>query len=137
MKKNVDPWLFNGEEIDPEHLLKFFGFVYRITDKETGKKYIGRKYIWNYRREKDATRRKKIESDWKRYFSSNEELKRIGKETPERLLREVIHLCRGKGETNWREVEEIVKQNAIYDNDYLNDNLSGKYFRKNVKRYYE
>ena len=117
MKKNVnvDPWLYKGKEINQELLLGFFGFVYRITDKETGKKYIGRKYIWNYRREKGATRRKKIESDWKRYFSSNEELKRIGKETPERLLREVLHLCRGKGETNWREVEEIVKQNAIYD----------------------
>ncbi len=130
-----NPWLYKDTPIKSEEILKYFGIVYIITDNETGKKYIGRKYIWSMRKEKGSTRRKKKESDWQNYYSSNEELKQIGKETPERLHREILHLCKNRGETNWRELEEIVKQNALYDTNYLNENLLGKYFRKNVIKY--
>lgn len=129
-------WTLNGESVSSERITPYFGMVYLITDKETGKKYIGRKYFWSYRKEKGVSRRKRRESDWKEYYSSNEELKKIGKKTPERFKREILHLCKSKGETNWRELEEIVKQNALYDTNYLNENLLGKYFRKNVERYY-
>ena len=88
------------------------------------------------KKQNNSSRRKKTESDWKKYFSSNIDLKQIGKENPGRLKREILHLCKGKGETNWREVEEIIKHKAIYNQDLLNDNLLGKYFRKNVSRYY-
>lgn len=130
-----NPWVYDGKEVDLKTLDGFFGFVYLIQDTETGKKYIGRKYIWSMRKEKGSTRRKKKESDWQEYYSSNEELKQIGKETPERLHREILHLCKNRGECNWRELEEIVKHNALYDKDYLNENLLGKYFRKNIIKY--
>lgn len=123
-----NPWLYEGEIVTSDILQGYFGFVYRITDKETGKKYIGRKYIWNYRKEKGASRRKKQESDWQNYFSSNEELKQIGKEFPERLEREILHLCRSKGECNFLEVAEQFKRDVLYSDEYMNDNINRKVF---------
>lgn|SRR5574343_1435681 len=131
-----NPWIYQGEAVTIDNLKEFYGYVYLITDRETGQKYIGRKYIWSYRKEKGFSKRKKRESDWQDYYSSHEELKQIGKNAPERLKREILHLCSSKGETNWRELEEIVKHNAVYDDNFLNENLLGKYFRKNVKKYY-
>ena len=73
-----NPWIYEGKVVTADTLDGYFGYVYQITDRETGKKYIGRKYIWSYRKEKGASRRKKKESDWQDYYSSNDELKKIG-----------------------------------------------------------
>jgi hypothetical protein len=132
-----NPWIYEDKEVTSDTLAGFYGFVYIIVDRETGKKYIGRKYIWSYRKEKGSSRRKKKESDWQDYYSSNEDLKQIGKENPGRLKREILHLCKSKGETNWKELDEIIKRNALWDENYFNENLLGKYFRKNVEKYYK
>jgi len=132
----MNPWLFRGEEVTPETLSPYFGFVYIITDIQNGKKYVGQKQIWFHRKVRGATRRKRTESDWRSYFSSNEELKMLAKEDCSRFRREILHLCRSKGEMNWKEIEEIVMRRALYSEEYMNDNISGKYFRKNVSRYY-
>lgn len=91
-----NPWIYRGVSVDPNNLLSYFGFVYEITDKETGKKYVGRKYIWSKKREKGSLRRKKVESDWRTYYSSHIDLKKIGKDNPFRLQREILHLCQGQ-----------------------------------------
>lgn len=130
-----NPWIYEGEVVTADTLDGYFGYVYQITDRETGKKYIGRKYIWSYRKEKGSSKRKKRESDWQDYYSSNDELKKIGKETPERLHREILHLCKSKGECNYLEVAEQVKRDVLYSDHYLNDNINGKWFKKNVINY--
>lgn len=129
-----NPWLYEGKIVTSDILQGYFGFVYKITDKETGKKYIGRKYIWNYRKEKGASRRKKQESDWQNYYSSNEELKQIGKETPERLEREILHLCRSKGECNFLEVAEQFKRDVLYSDGYMNDNINRQILQKECNK---
>jgi hypothetical protein len=88
------------------------------------------------RKVKGKTRRTSFESDWESYYSSHEGIKSQAKLTPERYEREILHLCRTRGETNWKEVEEIIKRDALWSEEYLNDNLLGKYFRKNVAKYY-
>ena len=119
-------WIYNGKEVTLETLIGFFGFVYIIIDNETGKKYIGRKYIWSMRKEKGSIKRKKKESDWQNYYSSNEELKQIGKEDPKRLRREILHLCKSKGECNYLEVAEQFKRDVLYSDEYMNDNINRK-----------
>ena len=114
-----NPWIYDGKEIDQESLKTFFGFVYIITDLVTDKKYIGKKFIWNYRKTKGGTRRKKQESDWKKYYSSNEEIKKLAKETPERFRREILHLCRSQGECGYLEVAEQIKRDVLYRNRLL------------------
>lgn len=48
----------------------FFGFVYEITHKETGKSYIGRKCFTKSRKPSKHNKSKRKESDWKTYTSS-------------------------------------------------------------------
>jgi hypothetical protein len=123
-----NPWIYEGKNVTIDILSEFFGFVYIIQDKQTGKKYIGRKYIWSYRKEKLSSRRKKKESDWQDYYSSNDELKKLGKESPERLHREILHLCKSKGECNYLEIAEQFKREVLHSDDYMNDNINRKVF---------
>lgn len=113
-----------------------FGFVYLIEDTLTGKKYIGRKYTKSTRKVKGKSRRQSFESDWKTYYSSHEGIKAQAKLTPDRFHREILHLCRTRGETNFKEVMEQFKRNVLYSDEYLNDNIAGRWFRKNVEKYY-
>ena len=53
----------------------FFGYVYLITNKSTGKKYIGRKYFMQKRKPKGGKRRVTSESDWKKYYGSSQNSK--------------------------------------------------------------
>ena len=73
------------EDFDPT---AFFGFVYRIVRKDTGRSYIGKKQLIFTRRMKVKGRKNrkhvKKESDWKDYTGScdelNTEIKILGKE---------------------------------------------------------
>ena len=63
------------EDFDPT---AFFGFVYRIVRKDTGRSYIGKKQLIFTRRMKVKGRKNrkhvKKESDWKDYTGSCDEL---------------------------------------------------------------
>ena len=48
----------------------FFGFVYRITNLQSGKQYIGRKYFWQKRKPRGGGRKVTSESDWKKYYGA-------------------------------------------------------------------
>jgi ribosomal protein L35AE/L33A len=47
-------WYYNGEQFKLENYPNdsLVGFVYEITEKDTGKKYIGKKLFWSTRRKK-------------------------------------------------------------------------------------
>ena len=67
---NVDyenPWLYKNTTFSSDDIGDFFGFVYRITNLQTGKKYIGRKYFYQFRKPRGKSRKVKSESDWKKY----------------------------------------------------------------------
>ena len=40
-----NPWTYQGATFTSDDIDDFFGFVYRITNLQTGKQYIGRKYF--------------------------------------------------------------------------------------------
>ena len=85
-----NPWLYQGEPFTTDDIGNFFGFVYRITNLQSGKQYIGRKYFWQKRKPKGAKRRVTSESDWKKYYGSSEELKQdikdLGRDTFKREI---------------------------------------------------
>ena len=41
-----NPWIYQGTAFTSADIGEFFGFVYRITNIQTGKQYIGRKYLY-------------------------------------------------------------------------------------------
>ena len=79
-------WIYQGEIV--EDIGNYVGFVYIITNLRTEKKYIGKKnfYFSKTKQIKGKKKRYKVESDWKDYFGSNEELKQhvkiLGTELP-------------------------------------------------------
>jgi hypothetical protein len=130
-----NPWIYKGEPLTDEMTKGFFGFVYLITSPD-GRKYIGRKYLASRRKQKGKIRRVKKDSGWKAYYSSSDELKtEIEKLGEDNFKREVLHLCRTKGETNFLEIEEQFKRDVLRRDDYFNDQINGKWFKKNVMGY--
>ena len=122
-------WTFNDKEFDSEDIGDAYGFVYLITTPE-GQKYIGRKYFWSIRKVKGKSRRQRAESDWKTYYGSSDVLKAKIKESDRKLFRrEIISLHSTKGRVNYEEVKEQFAHEVLERDEYINDNINGKWHR--------
>ena len=133
-----NPWIFNGHAFLSEDINDNFGFVYRITNILTGKKYIGRKYFWSLRKPRGGGRRVKSESNWKKYYGSSDELNRERSELGNNTFfkREILSLHATKGKVNFEETRQLfihgVLTEALDDGSpaYYNSNILGRYYRK-------
>ena len=138
--KQVDyenPWIYEGRPFTSDDIGDYYGFVYRITNTENGKEYIGRKYFVQKRKPKGGKRRVTSESDWKRYFGSSDELKqdikRIGRSS---FRREILSLHTTLGKVNYEETKQLFIHNVLMEAlddgtpKYYNSNILGRYMRK-------
>jgi ribosome maturation factor RimP len=126
-----NPWIFNDKPFNSEDIKDFVGFVYIIECLLNDKKYIGRKYFYNVRKVKGKTRRVRSESDWKKYYGSSQELKKLvddhGKENFRRII---LSLHTTTGDCNYEETKVQFKLDVLERDDFLNDNINGKWHRK-------
>ena len=132
-----NPWTYQGTTFTSADINGFFGFVYRITNLQSGKKYIGRKYFSQRRKPRGGKRRVTTESDWKKYYGSSEELKRDRKLLGNTLFkREIISLHTTLGQTNFGETKQLFLNNVLTEalDDgtpaYYNSNILGRYMKK-------
>jgi hypothetical protein len=131
-------WMMNGKEFElGENTHKeIYGFVYLITCKKTNKQYIGKKFFWSSKTKtiKGKKKRSKVESDWKDYFGSNkvliEDVKVNGKDN---YTREILHLCKTKGECNYLEAYEQFTRKVLIGEDYYNEWIMVKVHRSHIK----
>lgn len=109
------------------------GFIYRITNKTTNKKYIGRKLLENKKKRKPLkgrvnARRYTIESDWKTYTGSspilNEAIEKQGKDN---FIFEIICFQPSKLLLSYWETKTIIDNDAIFSNDYYNEVLNCRF----------
>jgi len=125
-------WLYEGEPFTSDDIGDFFGFVYRITNLQSGRQYIGRKYFYQKRKPTGSKRRVTSESDWKRYYGSSAELKQDVKEYGrDNFRREIISLHTTKGWVNYEETRQLFLNNVLSeDENYYNSNILGRYMKK-------
>ncbi len=127
-----NPWIFKNTAFTSNDIGDFFGFVYRITNLQSGKQYIGRKYFTSSRKPRGGKRKVKTESDWKRYYGSSKELKSDVKELGRSVFkREILSLHRTKGWVNYEETRQLFLNNVLSeDENYYNSNILGRYMKK-------
>ena len=103
-----------------------YGFIYQIENKTTGKKYIGKKQV--VRKLKRAPLKGKknkrhvlVESDWKTYTGScnqlNEEINLHGKEDFAFLI---LGLCYNKWEMAYEEAKLQFELGVLLSDEYYN-----------------
>lgn len=89
-----------GNPFDEVLIEKNAGFIYIIHNSILSKSYIGKK-LFKHRKNK-----KSIESDWKTYWGSNDELKKdIERFGEEHFSRAIIKICKTKSECSYEEAK--------------------------------
>lgn len=134
-------WYYKNEIFKPseEELSLWTGFVYQITERDTGKKYIGKKFFWSVRKlpplkGQKRKRTVKKQSDWRDYYGSSEELKLlVEKKGGETYHREILRLCITKGECSYYEAKEQFERDVLLREDYYNEFIGCKIHSKHIK----
>jgi hypothetical protein len=141
-------WLYQNKEVKeltdmPENS---FGFIYQVTHLPTGRKYLGKKQLISVTTkalgkkelalitDKRASKKKKVtkESDWKTYYGSHSEIKSLIKEGKQsEFSREILIFTPSKKLHTYYENKFLFVKGVIEpDSNYINDNIEGRYFRK-------
>jgi len=134
-------WLYKDKEINSieDMPADTFGFVYLVTHTPSGKKYLGKKQLISNRTLpplKGSKRKRKIqkESDWKTYYGSQSEVKQLVKESQDMLefVREIIIFTSTKKQLTYFETKLQFVNEVLENDEYLNSNILGKFFRKDL-----
>ena len=83
---------------------------------------------------KTRRRTKVAESDWKDYYGSSDEVKILVEETGrDNFEREILHLCKSKGEMGYLELKEQIDREVLLRDDFYNGIVQAKIHRNHVK----
>ena len=133
------PWTYLGKTFESEDINDYYGFIYRITNTTNGFDYIGSKYFTTIKKRpplkgKKNKRRETVETDWKDYWGSSarlvEDMTRLGKD---KFTREIIHLCKSRGETNYMEAYYQFKEGVLLKENNYNGIIQIKLGKGSVK----
>ena len=142
-------WLYQNKEVlSLEDLPQdTYGFIYIVTHLPSGKSYIGKKSLFHNvkkkltkkqlaeqtgRGRKPTTEVIQTESDWKTYYGSAKPILDLIKEgKQEEFTREILQLVPNKKLLTYYECKYLFMLGVIEQPDgYFNDNILGKFFRK-------
>jgi hypothetical protein len=127
-------WSYNNSplEIVPEDA---YGYVYLITNTVTGRKYIGKKLFW-FRKTKQVKGKKKrikVESDWRDYWSSSDDVKKdVETLGTDKFIREILHICPNKGLCNYLEAREQMDRRVLETEDYYNGQVQCRVHKTHI-----
>ena len=146
----MSKWLYKGKEVI--NIEDFgeqtpFGFFYMIGNTNTGKIYIGKKFLQHKKTKKLGKKvmaeqtgpgRKKTkevtyaESDWKTYWGSckplHEDVELLGED---KFYKEILELAWNSKHLSYLEAKYQFKLEVL-EKDSYNDNIQARYFKKDL-----
>lgn len=138
-------WYFKNNLVE-ELPTDIVGFVYCITNLTNGRKYIGKKLAkfskttYKMVTLKNGTKKKKrikslVDSDWREYWSSSDELKKdilsLGENN---FSREILFYCKSKAECSYIELREQMTRRVLESTDYYNGIIQVKIHKNHLKK---
>jgi hypothetical protein len=127
-----NPWLYQGEVFETEMIGDYYGFVYLLHNQSTEKFYVGKKFFWSSKilpvtKTRKRRKKTKVESDWKKYYGSNTQLKgEIEEKGIDIVSRNILWLCNTKTQCAYYELVEQVNRRVLLSDKYYNDFIGGK-----------
>ena len=130
-------WTYQGKEVEelPQDVV---GFVYIITNTTNDRQYIGKKLAKFSRTKpplkgKKNRRRTKVESDWRDYYGSsdelNEDIAQLGKDS---FKREILFYCYSKSELSYIEAREQFNYRVLESDKYYNGHIRVRVHGKGI-----
>jgi len=146
--------IFNDISDFPEDT---YGFIYEVHHKPTGQKYIGKKVLYFERNKRlgkralEALREERkakgiggrvplkqkvrTESDWKEYYGSHPTIIKLVKESKDLRAdfeKKILDLVPNKKLLTYYECKHLFINDVLetYSHMYINDNILGKFYRK-------
>lgn len=129
-------WIYDNKDFTEEQIGDNYGFIYCITNLTNNKKYIGKKFFYSSKTKvvKGKKKKYKASSDWQTYYGSNEELKKdVIMHGRENFTREIIHLCKSKGECGYLEAKEQFVNGVLESDDYYNSWIMVRVRKSHIK----
>lgn len=129
-------WTYLGQEILSEDDIpvdKAIGFIYIITQKSTGNRYLGRKLLTkaSSKQVKGVKKKTRKASNWLTYWSSSPKIKEWIKEAggTDDFTREIILFVTSKGMLAYAEECALYMVGALESDLWINDNIRSKIYR--------
>jgi hypothetical protein len=130
-------WTYQGKEVVelPQDVV---GFVYIITNTTNDRQYIGKKLAKFSRTKpplkgKKNKRRTKVDSDWKDYYGSSDELNEdIGTLGKDNFKREILFYCYSKSELSYIEAREQFNYKVLESDKYYNGHIRVRVHGKGI-----
>lgn len=137
-------WFHQGILIEglPEECV---GFVYLITNTISGRKYIGKKLAkfskttYKVVKQKNGIKKKKkirskIDSDWRDYYGSNDQLNTdVATLGTLNFKREILYYCTSKAQCSYIEAREQFRHQVLESDDYYNGQISVRVHGSHIK----
>lgn len=136
----MSKWLYNDTKFTKDDVKDYASFVYMITNKISGKKYIGKKIFTSIVTRpplKGYKRKRKIRKDsgWEKYCSSSKyvlaDIEELGEDN---FKFEIIQLCNTRAEANYGELKYQIFFGVLEELDengnrvWYNENISQRYY---------
>jgi len=127
-------WIYKNQPVE-QLPTDCVGFVYLITNMESGRMYVGKKLAkfkttrYRMHTQKNGKKvRKKIRgavsSDWQDYYGSSDQLdKDIALLGKDKFRREILYYCRSKAELNYVEAREQFARRVLESDQYYNGHI--------------
>lgn len=129
-------WQYNNTDFTEDLIGDNYGFVYEIVNLTNNKKYIGKKFFYSTKTKQVKGKKKKVKvfSDWQTYYGSSDNLQKDVLELGHHnFQRNILHLCKSKGECGYLEAKEQFGRNVLESDGYYNTWIMVRVRKSHIK----